>query len=515
MIKGCLASYYTDPVIERCRTQPFSLMIDESNDRSAKKRLVILARLFEDSSNTRLLDLPELVSGKASVIFEAIENYMTHNDIPWRNMVGFASDNCNVMLGKNDSVLSRLKEKNLNIFSIGCICHLANLCVKDGLKALPLKVDDLLVDIFYYFKHSSKRIQDFKEFQEFTETDEEEILKHCPTRWLSLERVVNRTLSQFKALQSYFASHEDVEKSGRVKSINERLQDPLSLLVLTFLQFILPQVNKFNTVFQSDKCMIGYLLPEMDRLLRGFLVKFVQMSHVKECKNLPDIDYSREKQHQNDRLAVGIEVRRLLAGADEEGSIPFNIRDKFFECVRQFYENIVKKMLTKFPFGNQILNDLAVLDPKNKEQLDYTSIVRLSEHFKVDVDQEHLKDEWDDFLLMPDDFLPQTGNEVSVDIFWGKVFKLKTVLNVDRFPNMKKVYATLLCLPHSNADSERVFSHVRKVHTEYRKTMGIDTLTSYLQVKLNCDDPCYKINPSEEMLKSAKSATFNYNKEHR
>ena len=79
VIKGCLAPAYTDPVIERCRTQPFSLMIDESNDRSTKKRLVILARFFEgDCSKMRLLDLPELSSGTAAAIFETVDKFMRY-----------------------------------------------------------------------------------------------------------------------------------------------------------------------------------------------------------------------------------------------------------------------------------------------------------------------------------------------------------------------------------------------------------------------------------------------------
>ena len=100
------------------------------------------------------------------------------------------------MIGSKESVLTKLRDKNSNVFSIGCICHLDSLCVKDGVKALQFKVDDLLVDIFYFFHHSSKRIQEFKAFQEFTELDEDRISKHCPTRWLSLEKVANRTLSR-------------------------------------------------------------------------------------------------------------------------------------------------------------------------------------------------------------------------------------------------------------------------------------------------------------------------------
>ena len=41
------------------------------------------------------------------------------------------------------------------------MCHLAALCAASGLKALPYTVDDLLIDIYFHFKHSSKRWKEF------------------------------------------------------------------------------------------------------------------------------------------------------------------------------------------------------------------------------------------------------------------------------------------------------------------------------------------------------------------
>ena len=70
--------------------------------------------------------------------------------------MAFASDNCNVMLGARNSVLSRVREKQPDIFTIGCICHLASLCAGAGISALSTPVDDLLVDIYYHFEHRLK-----------------------------------------------------------------------------------------------------------------------------------------------------------------------------------------------------------------------------------------------------------------------------------------------------------------------------------------------------------------------
>ena len=82
-------------------------------------------------------------------------------DIPWRNVIGFASDSASVMVGRKNSVLSRVIQQQHDVFSMGCVCHLAALCAAAGLKKLPVSVDDLLIDVFYHFKHSSKRCEEF------------------------------------------------------------------------------------------------------------------------------------------------------------------------------------------------------------------------------------------------------------------------------------------------------------------------------------------------------------------
>ena len=64
-------------------------------------------------------------------------HYVRSNDcsfgsksIPWTNVKGYSADNCNVMLGKCNSVLSRVREKpDGQIFDMVCVCHIVNLCV--------------------------------------------------------------------------------------------------------------------------------------------------------------------------------------------------------------------------------------------------------------------------------------------------------------------------------------------------------------------------------------------------
>lgn len=78
----------------------------------------------------------------------------------------------------------------------------------------------------------------------------EEVLKHVSTRWLSMERCVGRTLSQWPALQAYFNSSDDKEKPGHVKRCADAYASEEMKLMYYFLQYALTKLNKFNILFQ-------------------------------------------------------------------------------------------------------------------------------------------------------------------------------------------------------------------------------------------------------------------------
>ena len=56
-------------------------------------------------------------------------------------------------------------------------------------------------------------------------------------------------------------------------------------------------------------------------------------------------------------------------------------------------------MIDKFPF-DAVLPDLKILDPHVKEEMAYTHMVNLSSKFTPDVDQEGIKEEWQDFQMI-------------------------------------------------------------------------------------------------------------------
>jgi len=72
------------------------------------------------------------------------------------------------------------------------------------MKALPVNIDQLFIDVFCYFYHSSKHEQEFADaWRSMSSSEPATILKHCITCWLSLLRSVGRYLKQLDGLMLF------------------------------------------------------------------------------------------------------------------------------------------------------------------------------------------------------------------------------------------------------------------------------------------------------------------------
>ena len=45
----------------------------------------------------------------AEALFDALSNELESRDLPWSNVIGYASDLCSMMVGAHNSVLNRLR----------------------------------------------------------------------------------------------------------------------------------------------------------------------------------------------------------------------------------------------------------------------------------------------------------------------------------------------------------------------------------------------------------------------
>ena len=252
IVKHALAPAFNADVIAACQSSSFSVLCDGGNDQTDRKFFAILVRYWDQSqlqAVTRFLALLVCNIATAEVLFETLSNEIKSRGIPWSNMIGYGSDSASVMVGAHNSVLSRVRTKQPNIFSLGCLCNLSALCAAAALKTLPVSIDELLIDIFYHFKHSSKRYSEFTTIrEEFSDIAPLHILKHCTTRWLSLERCVKRLLDQWPALHAYFDREAENDRNAHLQRIAKHQKNPEVKLLC---HFALKGFSKFSLAFQA------------------------------------------------------------------------------------------------------------------------------------------------------------------------------------------------------------------------------------------------------------------------
>ncbi|MGH0117576.1 UNVERIFIED_CONTAM: hypothetical protein FKN15_005078 [Acipenser sinensis] len=197
----------------------------------------------------------------AETIFEKMDSVLKKDNIPWQNCVGLSVDNANVNMGVCNSIKSRILSINPTVYVHGCPCHIVhNNASAAGTHYIELSdfdVEDMVVDIGYWFKASTKRKCRLDEFCVFCDTEYMAVIDHVSTRWLSLETAVIHILRLYRALVSYFKSN--IEKQARFKRLRKHFEDPMTEVHLLFYQATLPVFTEFNLLFQRQEPSV-YLL---------------------------------------------------------------------------------------------------------------------------------------------------------------------------------------------------------------------------------------------------------------
>jgi hypothetical protein len=417
------------------------------------------------------------------------------------------------MKGVKKGVVAHLREKQPKVIDIHCACHLVSLTVKAAIKILPLKVDEVLVDIYYHFHHSTKRVESLKDYTEFCCMEYKTLLKHSETRWLSLTQSIKRTLEMWDALCTYFTSHPDVEKPGKVKTIASHLNQPFTKAWLLFLSNVLVVFDKFNVYFQTTQTTtIHKLHGESERLLKTVLSFFIVSDVLRQhASDLTKISYTDPNiQLSQDDIFVGDDTSAFLLSLVDEGE---DIRD-FYDQVIKFYEAFMKKQLKAFDFKSEIFKVLSFLDPCKWQSMTPASFDLLEKYLPVPFDKTAIKQEYREFAAESD--LTHVGHDAVK--FWTNVYQMKSPMGEPKHIHLSNLALQLLSIPASNADSERVFSLVRRIKTDFRSSLSVETLSALIGCHghFNSTGKCCELDTIDTvLLEKAKACTRERNLSYR
>ena len=91
-----------------------------------------------------------------------------------------------------------------------------------------------------------------------------------------------------------------------------------------------------------------------------------------------------------------------------------------------------------------------------------------------------LDNEWCKLSLVS---LPFNSEDMDPEVFWGRLGKISDATGALQFNVLSTFMQSLLCLPHANADVERIFSSVSLIKTKARNRLHTKTVRALLKVK--------------------------------
>jgi hypothetical protein len=414
-----------------------------------------------------------------------IKTFFEEENIPFKeNMIGFASDGANVMMGIHHSVSTELRKCIPNLFLMKCICHSLDLAVSKASKKLPSYLEDLLVHIFFYLKYSPKRVQAIGDLQKLLHVPEHKILQLHKVRWLSLESVVNRTLEQYKVLLAFFEKEKSVANEKGQK-IFDQLKNPYTRLYFEFLSFVLRLICKRNAEYQSETPKVFLLYDQMASLFKTIVSMYLKEEYVYKT-DVEFIDYAERTCENAHNWEPLLQVDIGPSAKADLYALNANLRDQeaFRDTCRNFLITVAKEVYTRFPFKDphvKFLENVKFVNPLNLKETRDISIA--ASFFGLDV--EEADREWKCLRRRFKDFSSEPNQNVAslVTSFWSKVQSLVHGDGSLEYPILIDMVKRILLLPQSSAATEQIFSQITLQKTKVCNRLSTESLNGILYSK--------------------------------
>lgn len=178
----------------------------------------------------------------------------------------------------------------------------------------------------------------------------------------------------------------------------------------------------------------------------------------------------------------------------------------FKKNCRQFLVVLCNGIKKRFAFDDPLLRGMSIFEPslaccsKRSYNSSLYPFIELVARAKP-TDLQRVDDEW---RQLPFEELPdEIRSEKEVDVFWHKLSQLNNNEGDRKFTVLPAFVLTVLSLPHSNADVERVFSKVTNTRSKLRnrlKTKNVEGCCLASECVKKNGNCCAGFQPSTEMV---------------
>ena len=263
-----LGPYAQKILLSELGTQPFSVSVDASNHNQLKLFPLVI-RFFNAK---RLLNLRSIPSETSQQITDFIHISLQENDLDLKRLKSFCADNAPVNFGGSqlrgqNNVFYPLKQQATQLIPVGCPVHILHNAAEKGSDRLTVDIETIVIKICSHFKSQTSRAVSLQQFCQKLDTNFSTLPTHTPTRWTTLDSVLERMINLWEPLKAHFLSLKhspqismDFFKSGK------------SLVVVTLLHSAPLLFKKPILLLQETTA----LFLELTEIVESFMCKILQ-----------------------------------------------------------------------------------------------------------------------------------------------------------------------------------------------------------------------------------------------
>ena len=511
-IADSLANSQKVDTYERLKTQAFSLLFDETSTNKYKYGAFIARVINHEFTSVEnlFISLFEVPKGDAESIYGLYAENITKKNIE-KKLVALCLDNCNVMRGKSNSLVSKVRERKPFLDFPPCLLHILNICEKSAFEFIPDEIEQFYRYVYTYFSSSLKRSSEFIKLQKKLDISPTLINQPSHTRWLSWQTTISRIIEKWEALVKYFSdkgssennprkfrrliklsdlareNSDEVEKIERWTTkaeefIKQALKKEETYYYTIFLNDLLKHSSSFVKLFERDDLDVTTVYDHQLNFLSFYINRLRKFEHLGQkvefiMRNISTNEFDNlylmtEKEYEEDFISHFPKIDLSRFGEEE--------KKIFLNNTKGYYKTILLKFKEYVDLENNLFKSLKVLNVLQKSEEDIKIWKLLSNQFAYLFNNDHseFKREFSEFLNMNTSSITTTNTVLQ----WKEINGMKAGGN-KKFNSLIKLVQGLLTIPYSNAAIERTFSQLKLIKNNRRLQLSVGHLESFMILK--------------------------------
>jgi len=499
LILNVLAPCWFNELIKDIGSMYYSLIIDESTSHDKKMLCLMIKYFSKKKANivTTFYRLVEIEKCDAQSLFNCVVETLKKDDLDVNKLLGIGVDGASVMVGRHNSLSSKLKEVVPHLIVNRCICHSLHLACEKAFSVLPSFLDFLIRETYNWFSYSSKRQAAYNNlYQELKGGIPNKISKLSGTRWLARSAAINTILNQWDLLKVHFntISNNASEKCYVSHSLRDMYKKNEAFIYFHFLKNTLSKVVYLNKLFQSNDMDPLKLLNDLNDLLYSLLNIIVVPNQLNKVSRSNLVSYDFEQYTMGSTcINYGYYFTKHSSLISSEHLLEVQNRCKQFMII------LCKEIQKRIPDNLNILERINVFSPDQSTSILKSDITNIVVEFNALVENvDCTLKEWNLLNSLDSEDVKQLNSTVE---FWAYVSKIKDAGGQPKFGNISSLVLNLLCLPISNATVERAFSIMNIVRDKLRNRLATLTAEAIMRLRYSLNGNCDTFSPTPEMLK--------------